>query len=72
MTASPEDLFAFLDDHAIAHQTHWHEAVFTVDEGADLKAAMPGVHTKNLFLKDKKGRHFLLTVGEDATVDLKS
>ena len=61
MTASPEDLFAFLDTHAIAHETHWHEAVFTVDEGADLKAAMPGVHTKNLFLKDKDGTFILIS-----------
>ena len=61
MTASPEDLFAFLDTHAIAHETHWHEAVFTVDEGADLKAAMPGVHTKNLFLKDKDGTFLLIS-----------
>ena len=61
MTASPEDLFAFLDDHAIAHQTHWHEPVFTVDEGADLKAAMPGTHTKNLFLKDKDGTFILIS-----------
>jgi Ala-tRNA(Pro) deacylase len=61
MTASPEDLFAFLDDHAIAHETHWHEAVFTVDEGTDLKAAMPGTHTKNLFLKDKDGTFILIS-----------
>ncbi|KCZ59946.1 prolyl-tRNA synthetase associated domain-containing protein [Hyphomonas chukchiensis] len=61
MTASPEDLFAFLDTHAIAHETHWHEPVFTVDEGADLKAAMPGVHTKNLFLKDKDGTFILIS-----------
>jgi Ala-tRNA(Pro) deacylase len=53
MTATPDDLFAYLDALGIAHQTHWHEAVFTVDQGTELKAAMPGGHTKNLFLKDK-------------------
>jgi Ala-tRNA(Pro) deacylase len=61
MTASPEDLFAYLDTLAIAHHTHWHAPVFTVAEGADLKAAMPGVHTKNLFLKDKDGAFLLIS-----------
>jgi Ala-tRNA(Pro) deacylase len=60
MTATPEDLFAYLDTLGIAHTTHWHEAVFTVDQGKELKAAMPGGHTKNLFLKDKDGAIILI------------
>lgn len=60
MTASPDDLFAYLDSLGIAHTTHWHEAVFTVEEGRDMKAAMPGGHTKNLFLKDKDGAIVLI------------
>ena len=46
MTASPDTLFARLDALGIAHATHWHAPVFTVDEGRDLKASMPGGHTK--------------------------
>ncbi|KCZ88605.1 prolyl-tRNA synthetase associated domain-containing protein [Hyphomonas jannaschiana] len=60
MTATPEDLFAYLDTLGIAHTTHWHEAVFTVDQGKELKAAMPGGHTKNLFLKDNDGAIILI------------
>lgn len=60
MTATPEDLFAYLDTLGIAHNTHWHEAVFTVDQGKELKAAMPGGHTKNLFLRDKDGAIILI------------
>tara|TARA_B100001540_G_C15508785_1_gene507048 strand:- start:171 stop:677 length:507 start_codon:yes stop_codon:yes gene_type:complete len=60
MTASPDDLFAYLDDLGIAHTTHWHEAVFTVEESTELKAAMPGGHTKNLFLRDKDGAVILI------------
>lgn len=60
MTATPDDLFAYLDELGISHTTHWHEAVFTVDEGKDLKAGMPGGHTKNLFLKDKDGTIVLI------------
>ncbi|MFT5776556.1 prolyl-tRNA synthetase associated domain-containing protein [Hyphomonas sp.] len=61
MTASPDTLFAYLDSLAIAHTTHRHAPVFTVEEGRDLKASMPGGHTKNLFLKDKDGAYVLIS-----------
>jgi len=53
MSATPEDLYAYLDTLDIAHSTHHHEAAFTVAESAELKATMPGGHSKNLFMKDK-------------------
>ena len=55
----------------VAGTTHDHPAVFRVEEGLELKAAMPGAHTKNLFLKDKKGRLWLISAGQDTVVDLK-
>jgi len=61
MTASPDDLFAYLDRLGISHETHWHEATFTVEEGSELKAAMPGGHSKNLFMKDKDGTIVLIS-----------
>ena len=63
MTASPDTLFARLDALGIAHTTHRHPPVFTVEEGRDLKASMPGGHTKNLFLKDKAGAYVLISFG---------
>lgn len=64
MTASPpsrpDDLFAYLDRLGIAHETVWHEPLFTVEQSAKLKAEMPGAHTKNLFLKDKDGQIVLI------------
>ncbi len=48
-----------------------HEAVFTVAQSQHLRGQIPGLHTKNLFLKDKKGALFLLTAPEDAPIDLK-
>jgi len=60
MPASPEDLFAYLDALGIAHSTHWHEAMFTVEQSSALKADMPGAHTKNLFLKDADGQLVLI------------
>ena len=70
MSASPEDLFAYLDRHGIAHTTHWHEATFTVEEGRDLKAKMPGGHTKNLFMKDKDGTIVLISAHADSQLKL--
>jgi Ala-tRNA(Pro) deacylase len=66
-----DDLFAFLDAQGIAHRTHAHAAVFTVAESRGIKQDMPGGHTKNLFVKDKKGRLFLVTALSDALIDLK-
>ncbi len=70
MPATEADLFARFDALGIAHVTHRHRPVFTVDEGRDLKAAMPGGHTKNLFLKDKKGAIFLICAISDTAIDL--
>lgn len=67
-----QDLFALLDGLGIAHTTHAHEPVFTVAESESLRDRIPGGHTKNLFVKDKKDRYFVLTVEENATVDLKT
>ncbi|MGR9144726.1 prolyl-tRNA synthetase associated domain-containing protein [Rhizobium leguminosarum] len=66
-----EELFAFLDGLGIAHKTVDHAPVFTVAESVALRDEIPGGHTKNLFVKDKKDKYFLLTVEENAAVDLK-
>jgi Ala-tRNA(Pro) deacylase len=67
-----EDLFDFLDGLGIKHSTKDHAPVFTVAESVSLRDAIPGSHTKNLFVKDKKDNFFLLTVEEHAAVDLKT
>ena len=69
--ASPADLYAFLDAHGIAHRTLEHPAVFRVDEGHDIKAALPGGHTKNLFLKDAKDQVWLICALGETRIDLK-
>ena len=64
-------LLEWMAANAVAQTTHDHPAVFRVDEGVELKAALPGAHTKNLFLKDKKGRLWLISARQDTVVDLK-
>jgi Ala-tRNA(Pro) deacylase len=72
MPATPADLFAFLDRLGIAHDTVTHPALFTVEQSRALRGTIPGGHTKNLFLRDKKGALYLVTALEDAVIELKS
>ena len=72
MSATPDELFAFLDRLGIGHSTIRHQPLFTVDQSQALRGQIPGAHTKNLFLKDKKGGLFLVTALEDAAIELKS
>jgi Ala-tRNA(Pro) deacylase len=72
MPATPADLFAFLDRLGIAHKTVAHPPLFTVEQSQTLRGTIPGGHTKNLFLKDKKDALFLVVASEDAAIDLKS
>jgi Ala-tRNA(Pro) deacylase len=71
MPATPTDLFAFLDRLGIAHKTVTHPPLFTVEQSRALRGMIPGGHTKNLFLKDKKDALYLVVALEDAAVDLK-
>jgi Ala-tRNA(Pro) deacylase len=72
MPATPADLFAALDRLGIAHPTVTHPPLFTVEQSQGLRGQIPGGHTKNLFLRDKKGTLFLVTTLEDAVIELKS
>lgn len=72
MPKSPTDLLAYLNHLGISVTTVSHPPLFTVADSRSLRGEIPGGHTKNLFLKDKKDNVFLVTVGEEAVVDLKS
>lgn len=70
---SRDELFAFLDRLGIAHRTVNHPAVFTVEEARSLRGQIAdGGHTKNLFLRDKKGTAFLVVAQEETVIELKS
>jgi len=72
MPASSDELFAYLDSLGIAHQTVTHAAVFTVEEARATREKADGGHTKNLFLRDKKGAPFLVVALENTAIELKS
>ena len=66
------DIYEFFSEHGVDFERHDHPPVFTVEEAVRLVPELPAAHTKNLFLRDKKGRrHVLVVVGYDKTVDLK-
>lgn len=65
------DLFAFFETHGISHHTLDHPPVFRVEEGLEIKKALPGGHTKNLFLKDARGQLWLISALGETTIDLK-
>lgn len=71
MPKTEAELFAFLADLGIEVSTKRHPPLFTVADSQSLRGQIPGGHTKNLFLKDKKDNFFLVTVDEEAVVDLK-
>jgi len=70
--ATPEALFLRLDELGIAHHTASHEPVFTVEEARAVRDGLPGGHTKNLFLRNKKGAMWLVVCNEDRLIDLKA
>src|SRR6476620_12372680 len=72
MPKTPDELFAFLQELGIAHSTVSHPPLFTVEQSRAQRGKIPGGHSKNLFLKDKKGALFLITALEDAVIELKS
>ena len=66
------DFFNYLAEHDIAYERHDHPAVYTIEEADRLVPPLPAAKTKNLFLRDSKGRrHFLIIVGGDKQVDIK-
>jgi Ala-tRNA(Pro) deacylase len=71
MTATPEQLLAYLERLGIKTHTTRYEAVFTVEESRTIQRELTGVHTKNLFLADKKDRLFLVSAEQDAEINLK-
>ena len=72
MPATREELFAQMRDLGIETTTHTHPPVFTVEEAKRHCGHLPGGHCKNLFLKDKKGRLWLVVTLDNQPIDLKS
>ena len=67
------ELYRLLQTAGVSYERVEHPPVFTYEEAEAQVPPLPGVHTKNLFLRDGKGRrHFLVVVGSHARVDLQA
>ncbi len=71
MPASPDDLIAYLATLGVETTTVDHPPLYRVEDAQAFRGDISGGHSKNLFVKDKKSRLFLLVLEEDAIVDLK-
>ena len=69
--ATVHQVIAALEEHGVEHTTITHEPLYTVEQSQRVVFDLAGVHTKNLFLRNKKGRMFLLVVEQDHRVDLR-
>lgn len=70
--AKAQAILDVLNGLGLGTTVHHHDPVFTVEEARALRGEIPGGHSKNLFLKDRKDNIFLVSAMEDATIDLKS
>ena len=71
MMTAADELLAVLERLGIAHDTVRHPAVYTVEESLKVVGELPGGHFKNLFLRDKPGRMWLLVMPAERSIDLR-
>lgn len=72
MATTRTALLTWLGELGIETRTVDHPPLFTVEESRALRGNIDGAHTKNLFLKCKKGTLWLVVALEDARIDLKT
>ena len=72
LPTSPERLMATLTSLDISFTTHTHPPLRTVEDAKTFRGDLQGAHIKNLYLRDRKKRNFLLTAEEDKSIDLKA
>ncbi len=70
LPTSPESLYRLLEDLKIEFRIFKHPPFFTVDEAKKHRKSMQGFHTKNLFLRDKKKKNYLVVAHEDRVINL--
>ena len=72
LPTSPEAVMAVLENLDISFSTHHHPPLRTVEDSKQFRDGMDGAHVKNLYLRDKKKRNYLIVAEEDRVIDLKS
>lgn len=71
MPTSPDALMQQLKAMKIAYDLHHHEAVYTVAESEKISRTIQACHTRNMFLRTKKKKNYLVTLPDETPIDLK-
>lgn len=67
-----QELYALFTASGISFEVTEHEAVYTMEDLAQVNLSHPEAEAKNLFVRDDKKQHYyLITVPGDKRVDLK-
>lgn len=72
LPTTKEQLFEVLSELSIEYTLYQHRPVYTVAEGHDLQKSIPGLHCRNLFLRDHKKKMFLVVAANETEIDLKA
>jgi Ala-tRNA(Pro) deacylase len=71
MLNTEAELYHFLEEHGFIYQRIEHPPVFTCEQANQYRPNLTGVSTKNLFLRDKKRRFYLVMTACEKKFDLK-
>ena len=69
---TPNELIKLLDSSGYDYDFHQHDALFTVEDSNKLRGEIKGLHSKNLFLKNKKNKFYLFSCEEFTNINLKT
>lgn len=72
MGVTPDELFAFLRELGIETATVEHPPVYTVEQAQQHREGLEGGFVKNLFLRNKKGKMWLVVAEESTPINLRA
>ena len=68
---SPKEFIKLFNDRGFEYDLHKHKALFTVEDSNKFRGDIKGAHSKNLFLKNKKNKFYLISCEEFTDINLK-
>ena len=69
---TPNELIKLLNSRGYDYDFHEHSALFTVEDSNKHRGEIKGLHSKNLFLKNKKNKFYLFSCEEFSEINLKT
>ncbi len=66
-----QDLMRKFSELSIETETQSHQPLMTVQDANEVRHLIHGAHSKNLFLKDKFSKYWMVTTLDDTSINLK-